>query len=261
MPDFTTDDGVRLHYNDSGNGLLPIIFLHWMGGDAGSWEALWAAIGNGAFRHIGLDFRGHGRSERKPSTFSNERLARDVLQLADVLRLSRFVIAGHSFGGKVALLVSALAPARVAGLILLGAVGPAKVQVEREAVEPILKNAGDIDFVREAFRSWFLVWPRPELARWTGNFVQTPVWAHRSVCEIALWTDITSEISKLDTPALVVAGRHDPAYGPEYQQRSVLPVLRCGRMVCVDCGHGLGFEKPEEIAQHSGDFLRTLLLA
>ena len=248
MPEFTTDDGVRLHYIVRGKGALPIIFLHGMGGDAGNWEGLWSAIGHGAFRYIALDFRGHGESQREPSTFTNERLARDVLQLADSLSLAHFNIAGHSFGGKVALLVAAMAPTRVAGLILFGAAGPAKVQLEREAVEPILKNAGDIEFVRESFKPWLSVWPRPELDRWLANFVTTPEWAHRAVCEIALWTDISNETRRITAPTLVFAGEHDPVYGPAYQRAAVLPTLLNAELVAVDCGHGLFLERPAEIA-------------
>ena len=37
MPHITTDDGVRLHYEEAGSG-TPILFLHEFAGDLRSWE-------------------------------------------------------------------------------------------------------------------------------------------------------------------------------------------------------------------------------
>lgn len=193
-----------------------------------------------------------------PSAFTNERLARDVLQLADALGVVRFVVCGHSFGGKVAMRLAALAPERVAGLVLIGAVGPGKVPLTCEAVDPILDRATDVAFVRESFRPWFSVWPRPELDRSLENFARTPGWAHRAVCEIALWTDITAELTSLSAPALLIAGEHDPVYGPAYRREAVMPVLAHAQMATIDCGHGLILERPEEIATQCERFLGGL---
>jgi pimeloyl-ACP methyl ester carboxylesterase len=118
MAEFTSDDGIRLHYVTQGTGALPIIYLHWMGGSGLDWKRFWTSLDQRRYRHVALDFRGHGQSDPTPSSFTNERLARDVLQLADELGLPHFVVAGHSFGGKVALKLAAMGPARVAGLML-----------------------------------------------------------------------------------------------------------------------------------------------
>ena len=37
MPTLTTDDGVKLHYEEAGSG-APIVFVHEFAGDARSWE-------------------------------------------------------------------------------------------------------------------------------------------------------------------------------------------------------------------------------
>jgi pimeloyl-ACP methyl ester carboxylesterase len=48
-----------------------------------------------------------------------------VLDLLDVLKVPRAVIGGNSLGGEVAWRTAAMAPERVAGLVLVDAVGPA----------------------------------------------------------------------------------------------------------------------------------------
>jgi pimeloyl-ACP methyl ester carboxylesterase len=258
MPEFTTDDRVRLHYVECGNGPLPIIYLHWAGGEVANWDGLWSEMDAVRFRHVALDFRGHGRSQQAPSAFTSERLARDALQLADELGIHCFVVIGHSFGGKIALKIAAMAPQRIRGLVLLGAVGPGKVSLERDVVEAILSRAGEIAFVRDCFRSWFSVWPRAEIDRSLEAFARTPVWALRASFETALWEDITSDATLLTPAALVLTGEHDPVYGPPYQRSAVLSALRHAELHTVDCGHGMYLERPAEIAVLCEQFVESL---
>ncbi|MFN3288571.1 MAG: alpha/beta fold hydrolase, partial [Sphingomonadaceae bacterium] len=68
-------------------------------------------------RLVAPDRRGFGQSSAPPD------LARepdDVLALADALGIGRFVVAGQSQGGRVALHLALRAPERVAGVLLLG---------------------------------------------------------------------------------------------------------------------------------------------
>ena len=76
-----------------------------------------AAIGH---RVILLDMPGHGRSD-KPDRASFHRMdtyAEHVVALLDHLGIETAVIGGVSLGANVSLLVTALAPERVEGLVL-----------------------------------------------------------------------------------------------------------------------------------------------
>jgi pimeloyl-ACP methyl ester carboxylesterase len=255
MPEFITTDGVRLYYVEQGHGPQAAICLHGAGGSAATWGSWQDTLDPARFRTIALDWRGHGASQATPCEFSIPRVVADVLELADHLQLPEFALVGHSFGGKVALKVAAVAAGRVTGLLLLGAVGPGPVAIDRAAMEPVLANAGDAVFVRATFRSWFQVWPRPEVDRWIEDFSRTPVWALRALFEAGLWCDFSVEIGTLQTGALVLAGRADPLYGPDYQERFVLPFLPQATLTVLECGHGLMLELPDEIAALSASFL------
>jgi pimeloyl-ACP methyl ester carboxylesterase len=259
MPEFTTDDGARLHFVSQGNGGLPVFHLHGTGGTAGSWGEFWSHLDSTGRRLVALDLRGQGESEIGPSILNTERLARDVLQLADSLSVDQFALVGQSYGGKVAMYAAALAPRRIRGLALLGAVAPHGLALPREVVEPALARFGDPDFVREFFRPMYHVWPRAIIDQQLAEVVRTPHSVHRAVLEQGLWTDLSQETAAAaGTPALVVAGSKDPFYGPDYQRTAVVPALPGARLVTVECGHGLIFEAPEAIARHCDAFLRGL---
>jgi pimeloyl-ACP methyl ester carboxylesterase len=256
MPELITDDGVRLHYAVRGRGSIFLVCLHWMGGECAGWNSFCDALDPARFTVVTTDCRGHGRSQSEACAFTNERLARDVIAVADACGAGRFAVAGHSFGGKIALRLAAMTPERLTGLVLIGALGPGLVPLERPTIEGIVRRAGEPGFIREVLRPFFCARDRAEIEEALAAFARTPEWALLAVCETAMWTDFSREISPLTIPALVIAGDQDPVYGPDYQERAVLPFVRHASFVTVtDCGHGLILEQPRIIADHARRFL------
>ena len=61
------------------------------------------------------------------------------------------------------------------------------------------------------------------------------------------------------TPALVLAGLHDPVYGPAYQAGAVQPYLARPTVLMLDSGHGLVLERPEDVAAAMRPFLQGVI--
>jgi non-heme chloroperoxidase len=93
---FTTKDGVRLHYLETGRG-SPLVFLPGWTQPAEGFSKQLAALSD-SFRCLALDFRGHGESDRPNYGYRVSRLARDCLEFLDHLRLQDAVLLGHSAG-------------------------------------------------------------------------------------------------------------------------------------------------------------------
>jgi 3-oxoadipate enol-lactonase len=70
------------------------------------------------FRVVAVDLRGHGRGLPVGYRFRLEECADDIVALADVLGIERFIAVGYSMGGLVAQLLWRRHPGRVAGLVL-----------------------------------------------------------------------------------------------------------------------------------------------
>lgn len=107
--EFTTTDGLRLHYAKMGNSGTPVILIHGSGGQAQTW------LDNGiaaelARNHIVIaaDMRGHGRSEGP----RDGDMPLDVIELMDHLGIQRAHIHGFSMGGSITAQLMARVPER-----------------------------------------------------------------------------------------------------------------------------------------------------
>ena len=117
MP-FVIVDGTRLYYRVEGNPQAPALILsHSVGADHGMWSQQVEAL-EPYFRIIRYDIRGHGASDVPEGEYSIERLGRDVIALADSLKIEKFAFCGLSLGGAVALWVAIHAPERLTHLVL-----------------------------------------------------------------------------------------------------------------------------------------------
>jgi len=128
-----TDDGVRLHVQEIGEG-APVILLHGLLlGNMTTWY--WTAAPELARRHrvILFDLRGHGLSERVPSGYGVEQMARDLEAVVDRLTHGPVDLIGHSYGAAVALTFALRHPGRVRKLALVDAPLPPSRLAELDA--------------------------------------------------------------------------------------------------------------------------------
>jgi pimeloyl-ACP methyl ester carboxylesterase len=107
---------VRIHYEVHGDG-HPVVLLH---GGTVSFQHNYAAFGwiktlnDAGLQAIGLDFRGHGASDKPHGVdaYGTAKLASDVIALLDHLGLARVSLIAYSIGTTVALHLMQTAPER-----------------------------------------------------------------------------------------------------------------------------------------------------
>jgi pimeloyl-ACP methyl ester carboxylesterase len=75
------------------------------------------------FRTLAIDFPGFGRSALPPTTWGVDDYAASVSGWLDDLGIARASFVGHSFGGRVAIVLAATRPERVDKLILVDSAG------------------------------------------------------------------------------------------------------------------------------------------
>lgn len=99
-------DGVSLHYRDSGEeNLPPVILMHGWGCNVDTVASI-ENIFKGRMRVLNVDLPGHGQSSEPPSVWGVEDFTAMMEKFISRLGLVRPSLVGHSFGGRISLLLS-----------------------------------------------------------------------------------------------------------------------------------------------------------
>lgn len=132
----------RLVVDDGGSGGVPILFVHGNGGNRTQWAAQLAHFRKHR-RAVAFDLRGMGESDLPADRdYSIEAFGQDVAAVADALRLGRFVLVGHSFGGPVVAAYAGRHPQRLVGLVFADSAGdlrntpPDQIETLRKGLAP-----------------------------------------------------------------------------------------------------------------------------
>ncbi|WNI19435.1 alpha/beta fold hydrolase [Actinacidiphila sp. ITFR-21] len=124
MPFISIKDGAEIFYKDWGSG-QPVLFSHgWpLTGDA--WDPQAQLVAENGFRAVVHDRRGHGRSSQTWDGNDMDTYADDLSALIEQLDLRDIILVGHSTGGgEVTRYIGRHGTARVAKVVLLGAIPP-----------------------------------------------------------------------------------------------------------------------------------------
>src|SRR5512134_2599694 len=156
MPEMTVQ-GENVRYQDSmKKSPRTVLFLHGAGGSHHTFRDQWAGL-KGAARLVIPDLPGHGLSGGSPRD-AVPAAAAWVAEFAREVGLSRFVLAGHSMGGAVALQAALDGVKGIEALVLLGTGG-------RLRISPVL-----FEGIESRFREF-----APELVEWMMSPVSSPL--------------------------------------------------------------------------------------
>ena len=110
--DFTTIiDGLQVAYAEWGLG-KPILFLHGWGSSSDSWSKVADEVSRAGFRVLIPDLPGFGKTPPPPQAWGVGEYAAFVEEFARTLNIFPCILAGHSFGGQVAVTLASLRPER-----------------------------------------------------------------------------------------------------------------------------------------------------
>ena len=225
--------GVRLHYVEQGAG-PSVVLLHCFAGDVQSQFVATGFFAALALDHrvLGLDFRGHGGSDKPhdPGAYGVE-LARDVVRLLDHARIDRAHVVGYSMGAHVAAQLLTLAPARMLTATLGGACGRRRWTPADEA-----RAAREADELEEgSMRAQILrLWPgdRPlpgegelaaRAARYLAGNDARALAAARRANRGQVVTD--AQMAAVTVPTLGIVGDEDPYLASFRALAAVMPAL------------------------------------
>ena len=119
-----TANGINIHYLDWGTeGKPPMVLLHGLRGHARVWEDVAESL-CGDFHVYSVDQRGRGDTDHAPGgDYSTEAFVADVAGFVDAIGLDKFVLFGHSMGGRNSMAFAGKYPERLEALCIVD-IGP-----------------------------------------------------------------------------------------------------------------------------------------
>lgn len=168
----------------------------------------------------------------------------------------RFVLAGHSMGGYVALEMLRAAPERIAGLVLIAAVAGADSDRQREGREAAVgqaRSAGMDRFARGLGK--YLVGPAKaddpalieRLATMATAIGEDTFAQHQAA--IAGRRDNRDLLPTIACPAAVVAGSADKVAAPDTLRETAAAIPGARYFEAEGAGHLVPMEAPKRVAQ------------
>ena len=113
-------NGINIHYLDWGNpGKPSLVMIHGLRGHAHSWDDVSTAVCQD-FHVLALDQRGRGETDwAEDGDYSTDAYVADVDAFCRVLGMDRFILMGHSMGGRNSMTFAGKYPNRLEKLIIV----------------------------------------------------------------------------------------------------------------------------------------------
>lgn len=260
-------DGAELEYEAAGSG-EPLLLIH--GGLIGG-EAFVPLLAEasliGRYRGIRYDRRGYGGSSRAEAPFTIAQQAADARALLEHLGVSRAHVAGHSYGGAIAMQLAVDAPDRVASLALLEPAGfaggaPPPEFEELVASASSMYQSGDAAGAVDAFLS-FVLDPayRPLLEKFlpAGAFERAVAHSDTAfrveVGALQEWHFAAEEAARIAQPVLSIVGEESRAIFEERHREIRRWIPHAEELRIPQAHHALQFMNPRAVAEGLVHFL------
>ncbi len=269
MPHATTDDGVRLYYEESGSG-TPVIFVHEYAGDHRAWEPQMRHFGQ-RYRAITFAARGYPPSDvpEDVSKYSQVRAADDIGSVLKHLKIDKAHVVGLSMGGFATLHFGFRHPGLARSLVVAGCGYGAepgqreKFQAEADTIAKFIDDNDIAVFAEKYAYGPTRVQFENKDPRGFAEFKQqlaehSKLGARNTQLGVqrqrpSLY-DLVDEMKKLTVPTLVLTGDEDwPCLQPALLLKQNIPTAALS--VMPNCGHTINIEDPDQFNRIVGEFI------
>jgi pimeloyl-ACP methyl ester carboxylesterase len=270
------DQGVRLHYVESGEGPL-VVLLHGFPEFWYSWRHQLPALRAAGYRAVAVDLRGYNLSDkpRGVGSYILPTLARDIERVIRALGSVSASVVGHDWGALLAWELAMRHPQVVERLAILNLPHPERMKAGLRTARQLRKSWyigfyqlpvipenylrwGDFAFIRRALGAGSPGSTSDDIERYVSAIarpgaLKAGVNHYRALALLAMRGP--SRSVPIEVPVLVIWGDRDPYLGAELAEpdRRWVPNLRMERV--PDAGHWLQIDRPDIVNPLLLDFL------
>ncbi len=216
-------NNTKLFYTITGEG-ENLILLHGNGEDSSIFVQQIQYFSK-KYRVIAIDTRAHGQSERGKEDLTFSLFAQDVITLMDFLQIEKAYLLGFSDGGNTALHIALQYPERIKKMVVVGAnIFPAGLKF-------FVRLGLWLNYTWLCFSSFLDKKKQQEKEIWALMLFQPQL--------------TFSELSKIETPTLVMAGEHDMIKS-SHTNLIAKSIVNAQLEIISQTGHALLFTQSEK---------------
>jgi len=263
MP-FINSNETKLYYKEFGTG-NPILVLHGGPGVDHKYMLNLKALAK-YYRLIFVDQRGNGKSKiTNYNTLTFKYFTSDLDNIREYLKIDKWIVIGHSFGGFVALEYVLRYAQCVSQLVLIDT-GFNAIQVQEEAPKILLKwdypekvskwahkfFNGNISLFQIPYV--FLKFGKAYFYRYNIKIFMKSISGKHTLKTVHLWFreyfvgwDIKNKLSLIENPTLIISGENDFQFPPNYQRIMAKRINNSQLCIIEKAGHNTPIECPDEL--------------
>ena len=259
MPHLTTDDGVKLYYEEAGRG-TPVVFVHEFAGDYRAYETQMRYFSR-RYRCIAYNARGYPPSEvpSDRAKYGQDRACDDIRAVLDALKIDKAHIVGISMGGFATLHFGMRYAARAHSVVVAGCGYGAEAakrdqfhaetdrtisNIEKEGMAVIAESYGSgptrVQLLNKDPRGFaeFMSQLKEHSTPGSANTMRGVQRMRPSLY------DLVDGMKKMTTPTLVMTGdEDDPCLEPSLLMKR--SIVSSQLVVLPGTGHALNLEEPD----------------
>jgi 3-oxoadipate enol-lactonase len=233
----------------------PIIFVHGVVTTSNIFPKYVAAY-SPDFRGIAVDLRGYGDSDKPATGFTIDQFSRDLIKLADVLRIDKAVWVGVSMGGMILQRLALDHPERVRALVLVSTTDGAMILDDdiptigaprdyKEVSKTMIVDSFPQDTPSKTYKPLL-----DRIGTWNATVIRE---ALTSMSRF----NVHGQLSRINAPTLIMVGAKDGVATPTIA-KGIQAQIPGAQLVEFDTGHFMMAEDPEKFRAVLGDFLKQL---
>lgn len=246
-------DGLALNYDETGpDGAPAVILMHGWGCNHTTVASIANAI-NKNMKVYSLDLPGHGKSQEPPEPWGTGNFATLIEKFIKTLEIENPVLIGHSFGGRVSILVAS--KNKISKMVLVDAAGIKahhslkyylKVYSFKTAkrILPFILGKKQADKIIDAWRG----------KAGSADYRQSSPMM-RAVMSICVNEDLKEVMPSIKAPTLLIWGENDTATPISDAKTMERLIPDAGLVSFPECGHYSFLDNPGQFRAVIQSFL------
>lgn len=235
-----TINGIKTNYQVFGEG-KPFLILHGWGSNIERWTPIAEEISKKGFKVIVPDLPGFGNSDVLTSAWNMNNYIKWLEEFVEDLKINDFYLAGHSFGGALAVKLSINYPQDVKKLFLISAASVRKRTTGKKALKNIAQIVKKLSFLpfynifRKAFYKFII--RRSDYPYVDGLMKET--------FKNVISEDLAQFTGFIKVPTIIIWGDKDKSTPLEDAQFMNEKIKNSKLVVINGAGHALNKECPD----------------